>query len=86
MVVAGQSKCLPLACDDIPLIENEVPIYITSAFFSLCPFCREVWPDDVFGRDGMPVDEELDVIKEILLNPQSGQLHTASDKSLGRPA
>ncbi len=39
---------------------------------------REVWPDDVFGRDGMSAIDELETMKEVLFNPQSGLLRTCT--------
>ncbi len=34
--------------------------------------CREVWPNDVFGSDGVSVDEEMELIRNILLDPSAG--------------
>ena len=41
----------------------------------LCAFSlgREVWPDDVFGCHGISVDDELEVIRSILMNPSAGK-------------
>ena len=46
---------------------GEVAIIVSSHF----P-CREVWPNDVFGHEGISVDEELETMKGILLSPISG--------------
>ena len=35
---------------------------------------REVWPDDVFGTEGMDVVEQRGVLKKIFLDPVSGVL------------
>ena len=35
--------------------------------------CREVWPGDEFGHEGMTVDEEMETIRAILLNPVAGE-------------
>ena len=34
---------------------------------------RAIWADDVFGRDGMSVEEEMEAIKNILFNPAAGE-------------
>ena len=39
---------------------------------------REVWPDDVFGTEGMDVVEQRDVLKKIFLDPISGVLFCVS--------
>ena len=36
------------------------------------PHFREVWPGAEFGSSGMSVDEEMDGVREILLNPAAG--------------
>ena len=35
---------------------------------------REMWPDDVFGSDGMTLSQELDTLRELLMNPLSCKL------------
>ena len=45
-------------------------IYFTSYF-------REVWPEVEFGGSGMSVDEEMDGIRDILLNPAAGDPTTS---------
>jgi len=35
---------------------------------------REVWPDDVFGTEGMDMVEQRDVLKKIFLDPVSGMI------------
>lgn len=36
--------------------------------------CREVWPGEEFGQDGMSVDEEMESVRDILLNPAAGEV------------
>ena len=38
------------------------------------PHFREVWPEAEFGTSGMSVEEEMDSVRDILLNPAAGQL------------
>ncbi len=38
-------------------------------------YCREVWPGAEFGSSGMSVDEEMDGIRDILLNTAVGGLN-----------
>ncbi|KAL5509288.1 hypothetical protein EMCRGX_G004628 [Ephydatia muelleri] len=33
---------------------------------------REVWPDDVFGKSGMSVDEEMEAVRSLFVHPLSG--------------
>ena len=35
--------------------------------------CREVWPDDVFGKSGMSVDEEMEAIRNLFVHPSTGK-------------
>ena len=42
-------------------------------FFAFKLTCREVWPDDVFGKSGMSVDEEMEAIRSLFVHPLSGK-------------
>lgn len=37
-------------------------------------YCREVWPGAEFGSSGMSVDEEVEGIRDILINTAVGGL------------
>ena len=32
-----------------------------------------MWPDDEFGSEGMTVEEEMETVRAILLNPAAGE-------------
>ena len=34
---------------------------------------REVWPDDVFGKSGMSVEEEMEAVRSLFVHPLSGK-------------
>lgn len=34
-----------------------------------------MWPGEEFGSPGLSVDEEMDIIRDILLNPVAGMYH-----------
>ena len=44
---------------------------------------RTVWPDDVFGRGGMSVEEEMEAIKNILFNPAAGEGERERERGRG---
>ena len=40
--------------------------------YQMIHLTREVWPDDVFGTEGIDVVEQRDILKKIFLDPVSG--------------
>ena len=39
----------------------------------LLGMCREVWPDEEFGSNGMTTEEEVESLQRLLFNPSSGE-------------
>ena len=59
------------------MLKNHVHYHVHVPLLASIDNCREVWPDDVFGKSGMPMDQEMDAVRDLFV-------HHATGKHFGR--